>query len=157
VGERRYSSYSFLTSALDGGEWSASRPGHTLAPGKGPPVPTVQEAEWAPEPVWTQRLEEQSSCLCRGSNLGHRVVQPIARHYTDWASQLTMLHVWKPNIQINFTTLNDCLLDSAFSPVLVVLLLELSSTTLAKSIHLSRCRQFLASDHICLWSVLVKL
>jgi hypothetical protein len=25
-GERRYSSYSFLTSALDGGEWSASRP-----------------------------------------------------------------------------------------------------------------------------------
>jgi hypothetical protein len=26
VGERRYSSYSFLTSALDGGEWSASCP-----------------------------------------------------------------------------------------------------------------------------------
>jgi hypothetical protein len=25
-GERRYSSYSFLTSALDGGEWSASAP-----------------------------------------------------------------------------------------------------------------------------------
>jgi hypothetical protein len=25
-GERRYSSYSFSTSALDGGEWSASRP-----------------------------------------------------------------------------------------------------------------------------------
>jgi hypothetical protein len=27
--ERRYSSYSFLTSALDGGEWSVSRPDHT--------------------------------------------------------------------------------------------------------------------------------
>jgi hypothetical protein len=26
LGERRYSSYSFLTSALDGGEWSTSRP-----------------------------------------------------------------------------------------------------------------------------------
>jgi hypothetical protein len=26
-GERRYSSYSFLTLALDGGEWAASRPG----------------------------------------------------------------------------------------------------------------------------------
>jgi hypothetical protein len=38
-GERRYSSYSFLTSALDGGEWSASRPGRTLPPGKEPPVP----------------------------------------------------------------------------------------------------------------------
>jgi hypothetical protein len=49
-----YSSYLFTTSALDGGEWSASRPGSALAPGKGPPVPIVQEAGWAPEPVWTQ-------------------------------------------------------------------------------------------------------
>jgi hypothetical protein len=24
------------------------------------PVPIVQEARWAPEPVWTQRLEEKS-------------------------------------------------------------------------------------------------
>jgi hypothetical protein len=32
-----------------------------LPPGKGPPVPIVQEAGWAPEPVWTQRLEEKSS------------------------------------------------------------------------------------------------
>jgi hypothetical protein len=36
-GERRYSSYSFTTSALDGGEWSASRLGRALPPGKGPP------------------------------------------------------------------------------------------------------------------------
>jgi hypothetical protein len=54
-GERMYSSYSFTTSALDGGEWSASRPGRAL-----PPVPTVQEAGWAPEQVRTQRLEEKS-------------------------------------------------------------------------------------------------
>jgi hypothetical protein len=60
-GERRYSSYSFTTSALDGGEWSAPRPGRALPPGKGPPVPIVQEAGWAPEPVWTQRLQEISS------------------------------------------------------------------------------------------------
>jgi hypothetical protein len=33
-----------LTSALDGGGWSASRPGRALTPGKGPPVPIVQEA-----------------------------------------------------------------------------------------------------------------
>jgi len=43
-----------------GGEWSASRPGRSLSPGKGPPVPIVQEAGWAPAPVWTQRLEEKS-------------------------------------------------------------------------------------------------
>jgi hypothetical protein len=59
--ERRYSSYSFTTSAVDRGELSASLPGRALPPGKGPPVPIVQEAGWAPEPVWTQRLEEKSS------------------------------------------------------------------------------------------------
>jgi hypothetical protein len=52
-GERRYSSYSFLTSALDGGEWSASRPDRALPRGKDPWYPG-----WALEPVWTQRLEE---------------------------------------------------------------------------------------------------
>jgi hypothetical protein len=49
VGERRYSSYSFLTSAPEGGEWSASRPGRALPPGK---VSIVQTAGWAPERVW---------------------------------------------------------------------------------------------------------
>jgi len=43
------------TTALDGDEWSASRPDRAL-----PPVPIVQEAGWDPEPVWTQRLEEKS-------------------------------------------------------------------------------------------------
>jgi hypothetical protein len=59
-GERRYSSYSFTTSALDGGEWSALRHGRALPHGKGPPLPIVQEAGWVPEPVWTQRIEEKS-------------------------------------------------------------------------------------------------
>jgi hypothetical protein len=53
LGERKYSSYSFTTSAVDGGECSASRPSLALPPEKGPPVPIVQEAGWAPEPVWT--------------------------------------------------------------------------------------------------------
>jgi hypothetical protein len=72
-----------------GNEWSASRLGRALAPGKGPPVPIVQEAGWAPEQVWTQRLDEKSSRLCQGSNLDCPVVQPVARHYTDWATRLT--------------------------------------------------------------------
>jgi uncharacterized membrane protein len=74
-GERKYSSYSLTSSALDGGEWSASRPGSALPPGKGSPVTTVQEAGWATEPVWTQRVEEKSFRLCRGSNPDHQVVQ----------------------------------------------------------------------------------
>jgi len=36
-----------MTAALEGGEWSAARPDHTL------PVPILQEAGWAPWPVWT--------------------------------------------------------------------------------------------------------
>jgi hypothetical protein len=48
-GERRYSSYSFSTSALDGGERSASRPGYALPSRIGPPVPIV--VGWTLEPV----------------------------------------------------------------------------------------------------------
>jgi hypothetical protein len=85
LGDRRYSSYSFLSLALEGGEWSASRPGRALPPGKEPPVPTVQEAGWAPEPVWTQRLEERSR-----ASVGDRTpaVQSVIRHYTDLATRL---------------------------------------------------------------------
>jgi hypothetical protein len=88
LGERMYSSYSFSTSALDGGEWSASRPGRALVPGKWPPLPIRQEAGWAPELVWTQRIEEKSFRLCRDSNFDRPVVQPLAWSYADWASRL---------------------------------------------------------------------
>ena len=43
--------YPFLTTALEGGEGSASRPGRLLSAGY--PVRIVQEAGWAPGPVWT--------------------------------------------------------------------------------------------------------
>jgi hypothetical protein len=43
--------YSFSTSALGGGGWSAPRPGR-FTPGQDP-VPSVQAAGWAPGPVWT--------------------------------------------------------------------------------------------------------
>jgi hypothetical protein len=56
---------------------------HALAalyPGKILSVPIGQEAEWAPEPVSTQRLEEKSF-----ASAGDRtpVVQSIVRHYTN--------------------------------------------------------------------------
>jgi hypothetical protein len=78
--ERRYSSYLFTTSALNGGKRSASRPGQALPPGKGSLVSIVQKAGWAQEQVRTKRLEEKSSCLCRGSNVYCPVVQYVARH-----------------------------------------------------------------------------
>jgi hypothetical protein len=65
-------------------EWSASRVGHALSPGKGPPppppVPIVQEAGWASEPVWTQRLEEIFSAF-----VGIRIpVKSSASAYNVW-------------------------------------------------------------------------
>jgi hypothetical protein len=83
-----------MTSALDGGEC----PGSALHPGKGPPVHIGQEAGWAPEPVWTQRIEEKSFVPA-----GDRtpVVQPVVRHYTAWANpapKLNFLHVQSTGI-----------------------------------------------------------
>jgi hypothetical protein len=88
MGERRYSSYSYVTSTVDGGEWSASRPGRALPPEKKNPVPIGQEAGWAPEPVWTQRLEEKSS-----APVGDRtpIFHPVVRHYTACATAAPQL------------------------------------------------------------------
>ena len=41
-----------MTAALEGGEWAAAHPWPDFAPGKDS-VPIVQEAGWAPGPVWT--------------------------------------------------------------------------------------------------------
>jgi hypothetical protein len=62
------------------GKCSASRPGHALPPGKELPVPIVQEAGWAPEPVWTQRIEEKSFLYAAYRT---PVVQYVIMHYTD--------------------------------------------------------------------------
>jgi hypothetical protein len=45
--------HEFLTSALDGGEWSASDPGRFI-PRERAPDTHWTEAGWAPEPVWTR-------------------------------------------------------------------------------------------------------
>jgi hypothetical protein len=99
--ERSYSSYSFSTSTLDGGEWSASLPGTALSLGKGPPVPIVQEAGRAPELVWTQRVQEKFFRFCRKSNFDRPVVQPVVRHYTAWATRL------RKEVNYNYNTLNE--------------------------------------------------
>jgi hypothetical protein len=57
-GERRYNSYSFLTSALDG--VVSVTPWQHFTPGKEFPVTSWQEVRWASELVWTQRLEKES-------------------------------------------------------------------------------------------------
>jgi hypothetical protein len=61
----------FVTSALDGLEWSASLLGGFTPGGKNPPppVPIESEAAWAPEPVW-KLWRTEKSCSCQDSNPG---------------------------------------------------------------------------------------
>jgi hypothetical protein len=75
------------------GEWSASRPGRSLPPGKWPPVPIVQEAGWAPE------VRGKILCPRRGSNPDRPVVQHVVRHYTTaWATPVPIIKEagWAP-------------------------------------------------------------
>ena len=69
----------FLTTALEGGEESASRPGRSLPPGK-TPVPIVQEAGWVPRPVWTGEENFAPPAF------DPRTVQPVASRYTDYVT-----------------------------------------------------------------------
>jgi hypothetical protein len=45
-----------LTSAVDGGEWSASQPSRFIPRERAHPISVGLEAAWAPEPVWTRRF-----------------------------------------------------------------------------------------------------
>jgi hypothetical protein len=78
---RTYSPYSFLTSALDWSEWSASCPGRALPWGEGlPPVAIGQEAGWASAVLDTE-ASGKILYLCRRSDSDSPVVQSIVRHY----------------------------------------------------------------------------
>jgi hypothetical protein len=71
-----------------------------FTPGKGPPVAIGQEAGWASELVWTERLEEKSFASAEDRT---PVVHSVVRHYTEWGTpaadskQCTCLnHLLKP-------------------------------------------------------------
>jgi len=70
--------HAFLTSAQDGGVWSASRHSRfTSGEGKEPPVPFGQEAGRAPEAVWTLWRREKFRPVVQAVALSlHRLSYP---------------------------------------------------------------------------------
>jgi hypothetical protein len=79
-GKSKYTS-SFFTWALDGGAWSASRLGRTFSPKeRTTSTRNGQQAEWASEVVWIQRLEDKPF-----APVGDRtpVVWSVVSHCTD--------------------------------------------------------------------------
>jgi hypothetical protein len=76
---------SFPTSALDGGEWSASRPGRAFTPEERTPGTQCTGGWVGPRAGLDTEARGKILCPCRWSNPDLTVVQPVVRHYTAWA------------------------------------------------------------------------
>jgi hypothetical protein len=74
----------FLTSALVGGKWSASRPGRFTPRGKSPPG-TIWIGDWVGPQASLDNVEKRKFLTIQGLNSGPSAVQLIARRYTDYA------------------------------------------------------------------------
>ena len=81
-GQQRYSSTLFQTSALEGGEGSASRPGSTLPPGntRYPLYRRLGGPQGRSEQVWK---------ISPTPGFDPRTVQPVGSRYTDYATRPT--------------------------------------------------------------------
>jgi len=87
--EWRYSATHSLTSALDGVEWLASRPGRFTSRERAPG--TYWIGGWvAPEPFLTPWWREKTSSPCREANPRTPIIQPVAQLYT-----VTICILWR--------------------------------------------------------------
>jgi hypothetical protein len=81
-----------LASALDGGEWSASRPGRFTPRERAPGTHWI--GCWVgPRAVLDAVVKREIPNTRRESNPRTPIVQPVAQRYTDWA--ITALKVYK--------------------------------------------------------------
>jgi hypothetical protein len=84
LGEWRYSSTHYLTSAIDGGEWSASRPGRFTPKERAPGTHWI--GGWVgPRAVLDVVVKRKIPSPHRESNHRTPIVQPVAQRNTDWA------------------------------------------------------------------------
>jgi hypothetical protein len=82
LGKWRYNSTHSLTSALDGGEWSASRPGRFTPRER--PLGTHWIGGWVgPRAVLDAVVKRRIPSFRQKSNLRTPIVQPGDQRYTD--------------------------------------------------------------------------
>jgi hypothetical protein len=82
MGEGRYSSKHSLTSALDGGEWSASRPGRFTPRERAPGTHWI--GGWVgPRAVLDAVVKRKIPIPHRESNPRTPIIQPVDQLYTD--------------------------------------------------------------------------
>jgi hypothetical protein len=96
--ERRYSSYSFLTLALDGGVSGLRHALAALLPRKKDPRYPLYRRLGGPQ-SWSgyRGYSENPFCLCSESNLDRTVVQSAVRYFTEWvnlASSASLTHLF---------------------------------------------------------------
>jgi hypothetical protein len=88
-----YSSYSFTTSSLDG--VNGQRHVQTTLYPRGETSVTHWTGDWVGFRAGLDtEVRGKISCLCRGSNRIHSVLQSVARHYTDWATSAPLLSIF---------------------------------------------------------------
>jgi hypothetical protein len=96
--------YVFLTSALVGGEWSASRPGR-FTPGERAPS-THWIGGWVDLRTGLNDVEKENSFPHQDSNSDPSAIQPVASHYSDYAILAPQDHGSLPH-QLNLTLLSQ--------------------------------------------------
>jgi hypothetical protein len=82
LGEWKYNSAHSLISALDTGEWSASRPGR-FTPRERAPGPHYIGGWVGPSVVLDTVVKRRILSPCRESSPRNSIVQPVAQRYTD--------------------------------------------------------------------------
>jgi hypothetical protein len=92
--ERRYSSYSFTTSVLDGVIGQRHAQAALYPRGKNPRYPLYRRLG-GPQSRSGHRGYRKDPLHLLGSNLDRLVVQSVARHYTDWATPAPVNYVTK--------------------------------------------------------------
>jgi hypothetical protein len=121
LGEWRYSSTHSLTSAPDGGKWSASRPGRFTPRGRAPGTHLI--GGWVgPRAILDVVVKRKIPSPRQESNPRTPIVQSLAQRYTDWVitALCATVKVYKSHSPVLTTELIDLHYDYTYKNILSI-------------------------------------